>query len=240
MPRARVQTPREDGVPGQAGGTGSGIAVEARTDGHAATYAPKDPYERAQVAEMQSDALYEQLLKANAAPEPGMQAGQGINRNAAREIGLNDPSGQLSVPMVASQVESAGYTLVYDQASGETSVVNNNMLKQALNKLHPETGRVMFGLRPPAGVTPFRGKLKCRLHADDPERGLWDEMGFTRCGTANLRTPHVVTRHMETRHKQEWRAIKEREAEQEKQEQRAERKALMQLVSKGAAAPPAA
>ena len=203
--------------------------------GRAATYTPADPVERAQVAEMEADSLYEQLMAANAAPEPGMQAGQGITRNAAREIGLNDPTGQLSVPMVASQVESAGYTLVYDQASGETSVVNNNMLKQALNKLHPETGKVMFGLRPPAGVTPFRGKLKCRLHPDDPERALWDEMGFTRCGTSNLRTPHVVTRHMETRHKQEWKAIKEREAEIEKQEARLERKALLELVKRGAA-----
>ena len=195
------------------------------TGGHAATYAPADPVERAEVAEMESDALFAQL-QALVAPEPGMHVGQAINKNAAKDIGLNDPTGQLSVPMVAAHVESAGYTLLYDQANGETSVVNNNMLQQALKKLHPETGKVMFGLRPPrdkkgAVVIPFKGTQKCRLHPDDPDRALWNEMGFKTCGTDNLRTPFVVTRHMETRHKQEW-------------------KAILSLVAKGANAPSAA
>jgi hypothetical protein len=134
--------------------------------------------------------------------------------------------------MVAAQIESAGYTVVYDRRTGESSVVNNNMLRQALAKLDPLTGKQMFTLRPP-GIVPFEGKLKCRLHADDAERAVWDEMGLPVCDKANLRTKQSVTRHMETRHRQEWKAIKEREADIERAEQRLERKALLSLVTGG-------
>lgn len=199
-------------------------------EGRVAVFVPEDPIERAEVAEMEADALFSQLMAANAAPEPGMQAGTMIGKS------IDDQGGTLAVPMVAAQVESAGYTLVYDQATGETSTVNNNMLKQALSKLNPETGKIMFGLRAPKGVIPFRGKLKCRLHPDDAERAVWDEMGLPICTTSALRKRHDVTRHMETRHKQEWRAIKEREAEIEKDEVRAERRALLALVSNRGAA----
>lgn len=236
-PRKPV-TAREDGVSGQTGGTGIGVHVAERTDGRAATYTPKTPEERVEVATSQADALFAQL-EALVAPEPGMHKGQMVNKNAAKEIGLDDPTGALAVPMIAAQVESAGYTWVYDQIDGDRSKVNNNMLNQALRKLHPETGKVMFSTRPPLKdgkpVVPFAGSVKCRLHPEDPERALWDQMGFQVCETANLRKEYDRTRHMETRHKQEWKAIKEREADIEKQEQKAERKALLQLVSKGAA-----
>lgn len=190
--------------------------------------APLTPAEAAaEVASIEAEALFEQLMAQNAAPEPGTAVGTVVGKT------IDDETGTLAVPMVAAQIESAGYTLVYDQKTGETSTVNNNMLQQALRKLNHETGKPMFGLRPPTGITPFRGKLKCRLHADDPERSVWDEMGLPVCTKDNLRTKQNVNRHMRSRHKQELESIKEREAEIERAEQKEERKALLHLVSQG-------
>jgi hypothetical protein len=195
--------------------------------------APADPVERAEVAELQADALFEQLLAAAAAPDPAAtRVGTVIGKT------IDDQTGTLAVPMVASQVETAGYTTIYDRRTGAPSVVNNNMLQQALKKLHPETGEIMYLHRPPANVTPFVGQLKCRLHPDDPDRALWDQMGLPVCPKANLRTENNVLVHMKTRHKQEWAAIKEREDRMEREEAKLERRALLSVVTSGRVAPP--
>lgn len=191
--------------------------------------------EAADVAATEADSLFAQLMAANKAPEPGTTSGRIVGKT------IDDEGGRYAVPMVAAQVESAGYTYVYDQATGDRSTVNNNMLKQALAKLHPDTGKIMFALRPPTRVTdgvrqvvvPFAGTHKCRLHPDDPERPLWDEMGFVVCTKDNLRTRHARDMHLRNRHKDEYKAIKEREAEIERDEAKLERRALLSVVTAG-------
>jgi len=80
-------------------------------------------------------------------------------------------------------------------------------------------------------ITPPRGKLKCLLHKDDPNRKHYDEEGFPTCPKDNLSTPFHVKRHMQKRHKVEWASIEEERKEREKQEERDFQRALLNKVS---------
>ena len=64
-------------------------------------------------------------LQASPADEPGtLPRDQIIHRGDA----------ELPVPMVASAMESAGYTYIWDTQSFERSITNNNMLPTQLRK----------------------------------------------------------------------------------------------------------
>lgn len=180
--------------------------------------------------------LAAQLERATPAPEPGSQRpGQVIAKT------LEDENGEaLPIPMmVATRQESAGYTWVYDRQTGERVPVNNNMLRMQLRKervTHDGRREKVFSTTPPA-VTPVRGTIKCYLHPEHEGRAEWADYGFTSCYKANLISQYALQRHMQTRHPQEWATINERRERLEKEEEKAHRRAIIELAARNVAAP---
>ena len=150
--------------------------------------------------------LEEEIRDAEKANEPG-------------EISINPivHRGDDKAPTMVATVESAGYTWVYDTTTGVPSKVNNNMLPSMLRKKRADDSYV-FGTR--QLVIPKQGTFKCYLHASDPNRGHYDDLGFAVCPKDNLSAPFHVRRHMQKRHKVEWAAIEEERKDKEKAEDR--------------------
>ena len=139
------------------------------------------------------------------------------------------------MPIVQSKLTSAGYVYVWDRYSGDSSLVNRNMLPVQLRKRYisgPHKGEVAFQRTDPAldkGWTkPKRNRLKCRLHQTDEERGTWDEMGFPLCIKDNLVSPYHQGRHMQSKHKSEWAAILDMRDNREAAEQKEFQRMLME------------
>ena len=102
----------------------------------------------------QQKSIQEELIDAEAAEEPG-------NLKPGTVLGSSN-----GITMTASELQSAGYVYVYDNRTGDRSVVNRNMLEQQLNKTR-EDGSYIFTTQKP----PFErvyGTVKCILHKDDP------------------------------------------------------------------------
>ncbi len=148
--------------------------------------------------------IEEMLRKAEKADEPGE-----LSRN--RLIHSGDE--ELPAPMVATALKSAGYTYIYNRKTGERSITNNNMLPTQLKKKN-EDGSYVFTLSKPE-FKPKRGTLKCMLHAEDPNRAHYDELGFPTCKKSNLVSPFQVSMHMQKRHKAEWAALQQEKKEKE-------------------------
>ena len=166
---------------------------------------------------MTTDAqLEEALLKAQSAPEPGEDLGEIIQK------GIEGEDKPAIGPM---KITSAGYTKVYDTKTGIDSTINNNNLRSVLKKKRVDGTRV-FELE--QTVTPKEGQFKCLLHAGDPNRAHYNDIGLAVCPKGNLASPHQVRRHMEKRHKTEWGAIESERIESEKQEDRAFQRTLME------------
>ena len=139
------------------------------------------------------------------------------------------------MPIVQSKLSSAGYVYVWDRYSGDSSLVNRNMLPVQIRKRYidgPHKGEFAFQRTDPAlepnWVKPKRNRLKCKLHADDPERETWDEMGFPVCTKWNLVSPYHVGRHMQRAHKSEWAAIVDMRDNREAAEQKEFQRMLME------------
>jgi len=160
--------------------------------------------------------IEEMISEAESAPEPGeLKGGQVISSDDA----------DMPAPMVSLKLKSAGYKYIYDTRTRERSVCNRNMLASALKKKRAD-GSTVFTTEKPS-VPPKRGHLKCLLHADDPNREHYTELGLAVCKKANLTSPYQVTRHMEKRHQMEWKTIERERIDIEKQEEREFRRELM-------------
>ncbi len=151
--------------------------------------------------------IQEMFLQADKATEPGATRkgevlGETIEGNVA--------------PTRVVEVKSAGYATIYDTKTGEPSRTNRNMLMTQLSKKRADGTRVFSTVRP--DIQPFQGHCKCLLHADDPKRKHWDELGFAACIKANLRSPYEVKRHMMKRHKVEWETMEAERIEAERQD----------------------
>ena len=131
---------------------------------------------------------------------------------------VENPNPEEGVSVKGLSVTSAGYSYIYDTKTGDRSKTNNNMLPMQLKKKHPDGTPRFTTIKPP--FEPKKGTLKCMLHADDPNRKLYDEMGLPSCKKHNLTNPFQVRRHMEKRHKMEWQAIEQMRIEKERQEDR--------------------
>ena len=151
----------------------------------------------------------ELIEEAESAPEPGS-----FNR---RQV-IHSQSDVFPIDVQISSLESAGYVYVYDNITGDRSVINRNMLEQQLSKLRPDVTRYFTTVKPTA--TPKRGELKCLLHKDDPERWQYDEWGFAVCNKSNLVSEFQVNRHVQIRHRMEWQTIYEERQVKEKEEER--------------------
>ena len=164
-----------------------------------------------------NEKLLEQMIsEAEVATEPGeLRGGQVISADDA----------DMPAPMVSLKLQSAGYVYIYDNRTSERSVCNRNMLAAALKKKRADGSKVFTTTKP--ATPPKRGHFKCLLHADDPNREHYTELGLPVCGKANLTSPYQVTRHMEKRHQMEWKTIERERTDAEKQEERDFRRELM-------------
>ena len=161
----------------------------------------------------------ELIEEAESAPEPGS-----CNR---RQV-IQSQSDVFPIDVQISSLESAGYVYVYDNITGDRSVINRNMLEQQLSKLRPDGTRYFTTVKPTA--TPKRGELKCLLHKDDPERWQYDEWGFAVCNKSNLVSEFQVNRHVQIRHRMEWQTIYEERQVKEKEEERDFQRQLLGLA----------
>ena len=161
----------------------------------------------------------ELIEEAESAPEPGS-----FNR---RQV-IHSPSDAFPIDVQVSSLESAGYAYVYDNITGDRSVINRNMLEQQLSKLRPDGTRYFTTVKP--NVEPKRGELKCLLHEDDPERWQYDEWGFAVCNKSNLVSEFQVNRHVQIRHRMEWQTIYEERQVKEKEEERDFQRQLLGLA----------
>jgi len=164
--------------------------------------------------------IIEEMAQATKAPEPGTR-------------GLKAALGESGVDMPAEAkprlnwLASAGYTYVWDNRTGDRSVINNNMLAAQLKKKRPDGSRIFTTVDPHIPVK--SGNLKCMLHEKNPDRKKYEHIVFTFCRKENLTNPYQVRRHMEKRHPDEWKAIQEEDKRIEKEEEREFRKTLVGL-----------
>lgn len=164
--------------------------------------------------------IEEMINEAEKAVEPGeLTKGQVINQG----------SEDMPAPMVALEVQSAGYVPIYDTRTGERSVCNRNMLVQSLKKKRPDGSTVFTTAKPK--TPPMRGTFKCLLHPDDPNRKHYNELGLPVCKKANLTSPYQVRRHMEKRHQMEWKTIEQERIDAEKKEEREFQRQFLSKVS---------
>ena len=163
----------------------------------------------------------EMLRRAEKAEEPG---------ELARNPVINKGDGDFPTPMVVTELKSAGYVKLWNSKTGELSLTNRNMLRSQLSKRNEDGSFVFTTVEP--GIKSYRGKLKCALHPGDPNRSVYDEMGFPICLKSNLTSKYQVRRHMQKRHPSVWEAIEEERKEKEKDEEKKLRHSLLKSAKK--------
>ena len=161
--------------------------------------------------------IEEMLRSADIAEEPGEMARNRVVNNG----------GEDSLPMVATKLTSAGYVYIYDTKTHEPSLTNRNMLPTQLRKTRADGSYVFTTIKPKE--LPFKGNLKCMLHADNPERAHYDELGLATCRKSNLTAPFHVMRHMQTRHKMEWAIIEKESKDAKEAEDRAFQREILKM-----------
>ena len=183
------------------------------------------------------DPVLAQMLGAiELAPEPGaLRPGSIVNRTVEVDGSADDedaPTEQVSAPIVAHTVRSAGYCWIYDTRTGQRSRTNLNMLRAQLGKRRVDGSFIFTKDRPK--VAPPVGKHKCLLHELDPGREKYAEWGFQTCPKANLMSEFQVDSHMAHRHKQEWETIKRKRQEERENEDRALQRAILEQAARAA------
>ena len=114
-----------------------------------------------------------------------------------------------------------GRVFIYDTKTGERSEILVTMLPQALRKKRADGLSVFTDVKP--DFEPVRGKLKCPLHPDGPNRKYYDTLGLPICMKSNITAPFHVMRHMKSRHKVEWGIIEQAKKDVEEAKRKAER-----------------
>ena len=87
--------------------------------------------------------------------------------------------------MTAAELQSAGYVYVYDNRTGDRSVVNRNMLEQQLGKRR-EDGTYAFTTTKPEFERQYGG-LKCLLHMQKRHRREWATIDGERIDEERIR-----------------------------------------------------
>lgn len=123
-------------------------------------------------------------------------------------------TGDDRVPAIArTKSTSAGYVQLRRNSDGKLVLISKSQLVERLKQRLPN-GK-------PAWLPPqqaWAGHVtistsKCMLHADDPDRATWDELGLPVCVKSNM-PKQAVRRHMIRKHKMAWDAIQDYLAEQ--------------------------
>jgi len=164
-----------------------------------------------ELTQADNEKLIEELvLDAEEAEEPGAVAKEKV-------ISKGDDE-DAPVPMILSTLESAGYAIIYETKTGQSSIANKNMLASLL-KVKNEDGTRRFTTRKPL-KEPKRGTYKCFLHHDNPNRKHYDELGLPTCPKSNIINLYQVEQHMKKRHPASWEAIERERKEEERREER--------------------
>jgi len=164
----------------------------------------------------QEKSIHEQLRDAEVAEEPG-------NMKPGAVVGNSN-----GMTMTAAELQSAGYVYVYDNRTGDRSVVNRNMLEQQLGKRRDD-GTYAFTTTKPEFERQY-GHLKCLLHKDDPNREEYDRMGLAYCTKDNLTASHDLRVHMQKRHRREWATIDGERIDEERIRERARQDNLAEAI----------
>lgn len=164
--------------------------------------------EEEQVIEDHSVEDYEKLLanRGEEADQLGMKQGDIVH----------EPDDKAPFPMGVSELLGAGERWIYDTKTGDRSRCNANMLGYKLRERPASYGGMpRWTLTKPKNVVKREG-IKCILHADDPDRAVWDGLGLPQCdqdgstkGASGLKSEYKLRRHMEKRHKNSWEVIKD-------------------------------
>lgn len=149
---------------------------------------------------------------------------------------LNDSTGKpedwpFEIDM--DMLEHNGYVVVYHRRTREPSVIMYDALAKQLKKTDPDTGELAFTLDRPA-KPPYRGTIKCLLHADDPERAKYDSFGFAVCRKSNLPSDYQRELHMQRKHKAEWAAMLRERSDRERAERREFQSLILAQIRSGA------
>jgi hypothetical protein len=175
----------------------------------------------------------DKLISDTEALEPGdVQPGLYVRKPASESQESPEVAG-----MVVSDLESAGYTVLYDRVSREPSIVNNNAVIMQLKQLRDDGTPVFTDIKPVTG--PWRGDIKCFLHGDQPERARYTKMGFPVCKKSTLPNQYQAENHARNRHRDEWRAVEAEREFNERKEDREAQRAMMEAVSPQVATAPA-
>lgn len=174
---------------------------------------------------IQPDLGEEQLAKLNSAIAVGAEIDSGGNSPEDWPTGID-----------MAELDHRGYVVVYHRRTREPSVILVDALSKQLKKIDRVedggTGGLAFTLDKPK-QPPYRGILKCYLHADDPDRPKWDSYGFITCRKNNLPTEFQRRMHMTRKHKQEWAAIQAERSERDAAERREYERQLIAAVQRG-------
>jgi len=160
--------------------------------------------------------------------EPGeTQTGHWVQKAS----GNPDVLGDYKPPIIITDLESAGWEILYDTETREPSLCNGNAVNAQLQVKRANGLPVFTRVVPQEG--PWRGNIKCFLHADQPERAKYNAMGFPQCRKATLPNTYQATLHAEHKHRAEWAAIKTDREENERQEERSMQRALLERLARG-------
>ena len=178
-------------------------------------------------ADAEASRILEEMMSLEKAPEPGMlTAAQVIGKVIAYDGGEGE---NIPAPQVLKILSSAGYSVIYDNRTGQASLTNNNMMPTQLKKRRDD-GSLVFTTRRP-NVTPIAVERHCcMLHPTDPNRSYYDALGLPTCRKANLVSPFQVKRHMQRRHKVEWSTLEDERERREKEEDRTYQRAVVDMA----------
>ena len=177
----------------------------------------------------------EQLVEATL--EPGdLGPGTFIRRPQSESINSEGTLTPEMPGMVVVDLQSAGWTYLYDTKTREPSLCNNNAVLTQLSAKR-EDGSLVFTRTKPS-TPPWRGTYKCMLHADS--RGALPkdlESSFRFCSKSNIPNTHEVMMHMQYRHHNEWLAIERDREERERREDREVQRQMIEALAGRAIAP---
>ena len=177
------------------------------------------------------------LVEATEAAEPGLNAGDFVQSPAAESIDAEGNVTPARPGMIVTDLESAGWTILYDTISGEPSVVNNNAVSTQLQYKRPGEPRPAFTRLKPKN-DPWRGSIRCMLHSGRPEYEEYRSRGITQkgCPKATIPNEYELQQHMKNKHGREWATLEEERERSERAEDRALNREIVQRLADQAAA----
>jgi hypothetical protein len=172
-----------------------------------------------------NDAIIEAMIEqAQGAPRQGTQVGEVVSKG-------DDP--EAPAPMIVHSLEGDDRIILYNTRTGVPSYFvkdNAPRLRQAMKQRFND-GKKELVWSPTQTVTPRMGTHPCMLHASDPNRAHYDEMGMAVCPAGKLASPYEVQQHMMKKHPKEWGAIEHERIERERLEDRAAQAAMMNTLA---------